>query len=251
MALSSLLRTIIEEDPVETLQISASRTPGSGSSSPSNPSSPKAGRLHFLSTVTAVTDQNPPFEGECVPDIDLDSYLLRLVKYTVCSPNCFIVAIIYVDHLISRKAFRVSFKNVHRLLMATILLATKLFEDTIYNNTYYSHVGGVPLSEINRLELRLLKMLDFDLFINQSVFQSYQESFDNYMASFREKHRESASVGSGGLSFGNGSVRASTSSRVIRRAKSSIEANFFAASPERLHRQYSRSFSVLSLSSQA
>lgn len=42
-----------------------------------------------------------------------------------------------------------------------------------YNNAFYARVGGISNSELNRLELELLFLLDFSVGVSSSVFESY------------------------------------------------------------------------------
>ena len=48
--------------------------------------------------------------------------------------------------------FVISSLNVHRLLITSIMLASKFFDDVYYNNAYYARVGGISNSEVNSLE---------------------------------------------------------------------------------------------------
>ncbi len=43
--------------------------------------------------------------------------------------------------------------------------AAKLTDDNFYNNAFYAKIGGVATRELNRLELELLKLLDFRLLV--------------------------------------------------------------------------------------
>ena len=44
--------------------------------------------------------------------------------------------------------FVISSLNVHRLLITSIMLASKFFDDVYYNNAYYARVGGISNSEV-------------------------------------------------------------------------------------------------------
>ncbi|XP_057507385.1 cyclin-U1-1 isoform X2 [Actinidia eriantha] len=75
------------------------------------------------------------FHGVRAPSIRIGKYLERIYKYTDCSPSCFVVG--------------------H------------------FNNAFYARVGGVSNSELNRLELELLFLLDFGVTVSSRVFESY------------------------------------------------------------------------------
>ena len=67
-----------------------------------------------------------------------------------------------------------------RLYLAALLLAIKFNEDQYYSNEYYSSVGGVTCSEINRLETEMLVLLNFDLIIVPAKFKKYSQALETY-----------------------------------------------------------------------
>ncbi|KXZ50651.1 CYCU1 protein [Gonium pectorale] len=106
------------------------------------------------------------FHGLRPPPIGLQAYLERVAKYTKCSPVCFIMALVYMDHLAQRDPDMLPTPfNVHRLLLSGVLLAAKLTDDHYFNNAFYGRVGGVSVQEINRLELELLRLMDYRLHV--------------------------------------------------------------------------------------
>ena len=56
------------------------------------------------------------------------------------------------------------------------MLAAKFFDDQYYNNAYYAKVGGVPMQEINALEVEFLFMCNFDLFVTRKKYEDYLTS---------------------------------------------------------------------------
>lgn len=114
------------------------------------------------------------FHGLRAPNISIAKYLERIFKYTSCSPSCFVVGYVFLDRLIHRQPdLLVTSLNVHRLLVTSILVATKMLDDVHFNNAFFARVGGVSVIELNRLELEFLFRLDFKLCVTISVFESY------------------------------------------------------------------------------
>ncbi|CAH9096495.1 unnamed protein product [Cuscuta europaea] len=114
------------------------------------------------------------FECHETPNMSVQSYLERVFRYIGAGPSVFVVAYVYIDRLcLLHPRFRISPTNVHRLLITTILLASKYVEDRNYKNSYFARVGGLTRMEMNRLEVELLFMMGFKLHVNVSVFQSY------------------------------------------------------------------------------
>jgi len=58
--------------------------------------------------------------------------------------------------------------------MTSILLAIKFAEDFYYDNGYYAKVGGLAHRELNNLEVEMLQLLDFRLFIDDAVYEKYR-----------------------------------------------------------------------------
>jgi len=109
------------------------------------------------------------------PSITVQNYLNRVVKYVACSTECFIMALIYIDRIIQRNTyFIITSLNVHRLLITSVMLAMKFFEDSYYTNAYYAKVGGVSCSEMNLLELDFLFLIDFSLNVSPELFNRYR-----------------------------------------------------------------------------
>ena len=70
------------------------------------------------------------FHGVRAPSISIGKYLERLYKYSSCSPSCFVVGYVYIDRLLHKHpdSLVVSL-NVHRLLVTTIVVASKMLDD--------------------------------------------------------------------------------------------------------------------------
>ena len=70
------------------------------------------------------------FHGLRAPSISIAKYLERIFKYTSCSPSCFVVGYVFLDRLIHRQPdLLVTSLNVHRLLVTSIMVATKMLDD--------------------------------------------------------------------------------------------------------------------------
>ncbi|TKY48760.1 Cyclin-U1-1 protein [Spatholobus suberectus] len=114
------------------------------------------------------------FHGVRAPSISIPKYLERIYKYTNCSPSCFVVGYVYIDRLTHKHPDSlVTSLNVHRLLVTSVMVASKMLDDEHYNNAVYARVGGVSNAELNKLELELLFLLDFRVMVSSRVFESY------------------------------------------------------------------------------
>jgi len=110
-----------------------------------------------------------------VPLISIKDYLKRIHHYFQCSDECIVLAFVYLDRLNKKDPAMVCELTKHRLLFLAMMLATKVHMDAWYADSYYAKVGGVPVKEVNALELEFLKMLDWRTFVCP---EKYQQTLD-------------------------------------------------------------------------
>lgn len=116
------------------------------------------------------------FDSSAIPPISIDKYLMRLRSTFKCSDASFIAALIVVDRLLEYDGGRLPLTqtNVHRIFLASLVVAVKYHEDLVYSNSHYAKSGGVHLKEVNRLERVLLAALDFHLRILPEQYSQYE-----------------------------------------------------------------------------
>jgi len=118
---------------------------------------------------------NSLFSRQQVPKISIFDYLLRIQKYSDIEDSTIIISLIYIDRICKKKGIILSKYNIHRLIFTAILIAIKYNEDIIYDNLYYSKIGGVTKKELLLLENEFLKLIDFNLFISNKIYQKYYD----------------------------------------------------------------------------
>mmetsp|Transcript_16526 Transcript_16526/g.23191 ORF Transcript_16526/g.23191 Transcript_16526/m.23191 type:complete len:653 (-) Transcript_16526:46-2004(-) len=116
-----------------------------------------------------------PFHASVKPSISIGDYLKRIHTYADCSDTCFVLCLIFIDRLIQSNAVSVNIMTIHRLLVVGVAVAAKFFDDLHYTNSHYSRVGGVPVAELNELELQFLFALNFDLHVDAHTFGLYAQ----------------------------------------------------------------------------
>jgi len=120
-------------------------------------------------------NDHSPFDHNHAPKISLFDYLLRIQKYSEVEDSTLIIALIYIDRICKKKGIVLSKYNIHRLLFTSILIAIKYNEDIICDNLYYSKIAGVTKKELQVLEYEFMKIIDFDLFISNKIYQTYYD----------------------------------------------------------------------------
>jgi hypothetical protein len=116
------------------------------------------------------------FDSSSVPPIEIEKYLMRLAVTFRCSDASFVAALIVVDRLLAYDGGRLPLtkRNVHRVFLASLVVAVKYHEDLVYSNGYYAKAGGVHVREVNRLERALLTSLDFGLRVHPEQYKFYE-----------------------------------------------------------------------------
>ncbi|CAD8052205.1 unnamed protein product [Paramecium primaurelia] len=126
-------------------------------------------------------ESNSIFHAITAPAISIYNYLQRINKYTHCSEQCFVIALIYLDRLQEKHANLVLNSHcIHRFLLLAIVTAIKFQDDDYYKNEYYAKIGGINLKEINKLEQEFLEYMNYDLFIDEQQYQIYENRLLEY-----------------------------------------------------------------------
>lgn len=115
------------------------------------------------------------FHAVRAPNISIRDYVARVFKYFACSGPCCVLALVYLDRLLQRNPkITMTHLSVHRLLFVSMLVAAKFHDDVFYSNAYYAKIGGLQLKEVNHLEARFVKLLDWKLQVRAEEFCAYQ-----------------------------------------------------------------------------
>ncbi|KAK9291895.1 hypothetical protein L1049_019846 [Liquidambar formosana] len=69
------------------------------------------------------------FHGSRRPAMSIRQYIERIFKYLRRSPSCFVVAYIYMDGFLQRTDGFLTYLNVHRLLITSVMVAAKFIDD--------------------------------------------------------------------------------------------------------------------------
>ncbi|KAJ2500227.1 cyclin-like protein interacting with PHO85 [Coemansia sp. RSA 1972] len=124
-------------------------------------------------------DDVTQFHSRAIPNISVHDYLERVAKFVCLENDSLLAVLVYIDRItraqIHRPALAPSPFNIHRMALAAIVIAHKFNSDIFFNNARYSKVGGIPLVEMNQLELELLFLAKFDLKVDIAELQQLGE----------------------------------------------------------------------------
>ena len=89
-------------------------------------------------------------------DIDLKVYIESIHKETRFEPECLILALIYIDRYnLNCCDFTLTWQNIHKLLLACLVLATKFHGEVYYDNKAFEIGGGVNNVKLVELEMKV------------------------------------------------------------------------------------------------
>lgn len=111
------------------------------------------------------------FHSKSVPSMPLDTYFLRIMKYTENSPECAVLALKLLErYLLSVPYAQFDKLTAHRLLLALMWVATSYLCGEYINKESWALIGGVSLKELNHLIVELLNAINHECFITSNEF---------------------------------------------------------------------------------
>ncbi|KAJ5788117.1 hypothetical protein N7457_003107 [Penicillium paradoxum] len=113
------------------------------------------------------------FLSKKIPPVPLEEYLLRLHRYCPMSTAVYLAASVYISKMtLIENVLRVLPKNMHRLVLAGIWVASKALEDLSYPHSRVAKVGGVSDQELSKLEISFCFLVDFELRVDAQMLMN-------------------------------------------------------------------------------
>ena len=116
--------------------------------------------------------------------------MTSIYTYTLCSPECLVLSLVYIDRLIQSQTVVVNSLSIHRVLITrflcslafivSVMVAAKFFDDSFFKNEYYARVGGIDTEELNMLEQEFLCSINFSLVVSSEDYQKYHNELYNH-----------------------------------------------------------------------
>ena len=121
------------------------------------------------------------FESTDGSEVSIYDYMSSFSKCMGCSDECYILTFIYIDRVIqSNTDFILTKRNIRKLVLTGTVLAIKYFDDLYSYNQLYALFGGVTVEELNKLESKMMDLLQFDLYVDESVYSAYVQELSFY-----------------------------------------------------------------------
>lgn len=120
-----------------------------------------------------------------IPQLTIPDFLNHLYKHLHCSPSVYICMVVLLDRYLAAAKPHVTLNEgtIRALVLVASVIAIKYEEDDYYTNSYYAHVGGMSLAELNVLERLMLGSLQFSVHISESEYFRYANYALNHISS--------------------------------------------------------------------
>ena len=141
----------------------------------------KSVKYHEVNNLKEKKETN--FCSKEIPNISITNYILRLTKKINIEPSTLILGIIYFDKICNKGNIILSFLNVYRLILISLVLAIKFNEEYFETNEFYSKIGGLSNKSFNKLEIAVLKILNYKLYIKKDIYDNYINHISNFIES--------------------------------------------------------------------
>lgn len=113
------------------------------------------------------------FKTKTLPIISLEKYIYRLVHYIKPEITSFCLSLVYIDRFFQITNYKPTKEIIYRLYLICLIVAIKFNEDSSLTNKAYSNIGGISTIELNNLEKTFLKLVNFNLYVDESLFEEY------------------------------------------------------------------------------
>ena len=115
------------------------------------------------------------FYSRRIPLVSIQEYIEYIYKYTKINSSTIILMLIYIDRICNMNKFKISYYNIQKLILASMILAIKYNEDEIYSFKFYAKIWSVTLNEICSYEYNFLSLIKYNLFVTEELFHKYSD----------------------------------------------------------------------------
>lgn len=109
-------------------------------------------------------DDNDVFSYKIPPKISIGRYVDRLFTYILNEKKLLPFVLYYMALYSHKKKYIINRHNIHRVLLLSIVITHKFWDDESYSNKLLAKIGGIPLKELNTLEIEFLNGIGWQLY---------------------------------------------------------------------------------------
>ncbi|CAM9724452.1 unnamed protein product [Choristocarpus tenellus] len=104
-------------------------------------------------------------------------FFMHVYKTAQLEKDCVIMSLVYIERVLTETAgrLRICRRNWRSIVLAGLILASKIWDDLSMWNCDFSRVGRLPLRRINELEVAVLQVLQYNVRVASSLFARQEE----------------------------------------------------------------------------
>lgn len=112
-------------------------------------------------------------------EMEIEPFVIRCVNYLNLDHHLLVLSMMTLDKLL-KSGFILTERNVQRFVFTIFVAVQKFFSDESFTNKAYAKVGFVDCNELLNLELTLMDMLEFNMFISDVQYEVYNKKFEKF-----------------------------------------------------------------------
>jgi len=98
--------------------------------------------------------------------ITFTDYIERFVMYTHTTFDLLADILVILDRFLRINNIAIKKNNKYRLFASAFVCTYKFYSDKFHSNRTLAKIAGLPLDELNKLELEFLFKINFNLFVS-------------------------------------------------------------------------------------
>ena len=121
-----------------------------------------------------------PFMTTNIPSMPIKNYLMRLSQFTKINESTMIIILIYIDRICNINKFTLTYRNIYKIILSSMIVAIKYNEDNFYSSEIYAKIGGLSIKELNYLEFHFLILIKFSLYVEKDLYNKYYDNIISF-----------------------------------------------------------------------
>lgn len=109
--------------------------------------------------------------------------------------ECILISFIYLEKLINKSKIELRANNWRPLILTSIILASKYWEDCGFWNYDFLDFVNYPIRSVNVMESKFINLLEYDVYVNPHTYVEYYKKVTSIYANITksdEKERRKA-----------------------------------------------------------
>ena len=101
-------------------------------------------------------------------------FMADIIILTKMEKEVVVLSLIYIERLIYNTGLLLTSRNWRRILLTSMIIASKIWDDNSFENGHFSQVfANLGINEINTLERIFLELINYKVYVKQSEYFKY------------------------------------------------------------------------------